>query len=385
MAEPEDRALDVAALERALRDADPTAWLVPPRILRRVIKRDKELTFLGLQVPHRRVYTLSAGVLGKVVDGEELGLHPGQTWPPVVILLARPNPEELAAESRPTVLTDYWRMLFHARVHVAVEGRFADGSLTDPLLRDRIDRIGRVEFDEVRSVLRQEHMLLPPGDDRTAYVEFAATYLELRYFAPTLLAHVFPGIEARGAVEAVLADDVDGGALFAATRLTGAPDPEPLAARAETSGSEPEEEVPTGASEPAKGMSGWLIRRAEAVASRGNVVRAAILRAQAARHAPRTLAESVRSGARAELDHLVRRLQRRWDSTTRRRNSGGGPCRSCSIARRGGSGRPRRGCSTTSRRSASTTSARSSPSTRRLARLGWSAAVQARSSRTCAR
>ena len=314
----EERALDVSELESIVRDAEPTAWLAPPRILRRVIKRDKGLEFLGLQVPHRQVYTIAEAELRAVIEGEELGLRPDQEWPPVVILLARPELEELAISPRELVLIDYWRMLFHARAHVAVEGRFADGSLTDPVLHDRIGRIGRVEFDEVRSVLRQEHMLLPPGDDRSAYVEFAATYLELRYFTPTLLPHVFPGIEDHEAVGAVLAGDVDGPALFAATRLAGTPDPEATAAWAESSGPEPEEETagggqeeePTESVRPVGWMSRWLIRRAEAAAERGNAVRAAVLRTRALRHATGLRAEPLRLGARAELDRLVGRLQR---------------------------------------------------------------------------
>ena len=35
---------------------------------------------------------------------------------------------------------------------------------------------------------------MPPRDDVTAYVEFAALYLELRHFMPTLLPHYFPGL-----------------------------------------------------------------------------------------------------------------------------------------------------------------------------------------------
>src|SRR5215471_21416070 len=99
----EERALDVSELESIVRDAEPTAWLVPPRILRRVIKRDKELEFLGLQVPHRQVYTIAEAELRAVIEGEELGLRPDQEWPPVVILLARPDLEELAISPRELV------------------------------------------------------------------------------------------------------------------------------------------------------------------------------------------------------------------------------------------------------------------------------------------
>ena len=92
-------------------------------------------------------------------------------------------------------------------------------------LRERIQRIGLTEFDEAMAVLRQEHFLLPPGDARTTYEEFAAVYLELRYFAPHLLPLYFPACTRRETIEATLAEDVDAAALFAATRLEGAADP----------------------------------------------------------------------------------------------------------------------------------------------------------------
>src|SRR5262249_42659290 len=50
--------LDLAELGRLLRAADPAALLVPARLLRRVIKRDRKLTGLGLQVPHHKSYVL---------------------------------------------------------------------------------------------------------------------------------------------------------------------------------------------------------------------------------------------------------------------------------------------------------------------------------------
>ena len=89
----------------------------------------------------------------------------------------------------------------------------------------RIQRIGLTEFDEATAVLRQEHFLLPPGDARTTYEEFAAVYLELRYFAPHLLPLYFPACTRLETIEAVLAEDVDAAGLFAATRLEGAADP----------------------------------------------------------------------------------------------------------------------------------------------------------------
>ncbi len=59
-----------------------------------------------------------------------------------------------------------WRLLFHARVHLAVQDRIAEKSLNPSALRERIHAIGEVEFDEIRTVLGQEGYLLPPRNDR---------------------------------------------------------------------------------------------------------------------------------------------------------------------------------------------------------------------------
>src|SRR6476646_7010556 len=115
--------LDAAEVRRLLRAADPAALLVPPRLLRRVIKHDRKLTGLGLQVPHRKSYVIGRDALLALAGRDELGLDPGRELPPTVLLLARPEPEELAARPRGQLLVKYWRLLFHAAVHRAVAGR----------------------------------------------------------------------------------------------------------------------------------------------------------------------------------------------------------------------------------------------------------------------
>ena len=57
--------------------------------------------------------------------------------------------------------------------------RLGDAAALNALCQ-RIHRIGETEFDEIRLVLRQDELLLPPHDDRETYVEFAALWLELR-------------------------------------------------------------------------------------------------------------------------------------------------------------------------------------------------------------
>ena len=68
MASDIDQALDVAELARLLQAADPSVILLPPRTLKRVIKQDRDITGLGLQVPHRKTYVLSRDRLLDVLD-----------------------------------------------------------------------------------------------------------------------------------------------------------------------------------------------------------------------------------------------------------------------------------------------------------------------------
>lgn len=296
--------LTLAELEQRLRVVEPAARLVPPRVLRRVIKRDRQLPGIGLRVPHRGSHVISRDRLLTLVAPEELG--DAADLPPLVILIGRPEPESLVGETRGDILARYWRTLFHMRVHVVL-----DRQLTDAEIGDRLEALGTAEVAEVRSVLRQEQYLLGE-DDRSVYVELSAVYLELSYFNPYLLGDYFPGLVS-DRVEAMLGKDLDAAGLLAATRPAGAAD---LPKRADPAEEEAdEEESDAGALAPLPSPAGQgqhqrLMRRADRAAERGNLVRAAVLRMRAAQTAPSGYAARARSIARADLNRLVRRFQR---------------------------------------------------------------------------
>lgn len=307
-------AIDFAELHQLVRAVEPAAVFLPPRLLRRVIKCDRGVPGFGLVVPHRRSLVIGRDAFRCIVTPQECGQPHDHDWPPTLILIARPDPATLAATPRGVTLLKFWRTLFHARVHLALEARFA-GAEGAALLRDRIRQLGQTEFAEIRAVLQKEDYLLPPHDGRETYVEFAAVYLELRHFARPLLPCYFPGIDDLDRVDQLLAQDVDAAALVTATRLPGAAEPViPEEASAEDEEGRP---LPAGGPTPPTQPDYRLLKKwkrlAKKAAERGNVVRAAISRRQAVDVAPPKQVEDFRAGARADLQRLAERLRAALD------------------------------------------------------------------------
>src|SRR5262249_20631428 len=139
----------LADLVAVLRLTDPAALLAPGRILRRIIKKHRQLGGLGLQVPHRKSYLIDRSTLLNIARPSELGLSPLelQALPECVLLLCEPDPGRLMRWPREKLLLAYWRLLFHLRVHRAFP------HLTPAEVKERITHLGEVEFEEVRAVL----------------------------------------------------------------------------------------------------------------------------------------------------------------------------------------------------------------------------------------
>lgn len=306
------RHMTAREVAQAVEATDAAVLLVSPRILHRVIRFDRRLPTFGLNIPHRKSYFLARNRLFDFVSRFELELDIDYTLPEVVILLEKLDEEELLERPSAEVLFDYWRLLFHVRVHLALERRIEQGALSEETVLERLRRIGSAEYAEARSVLQQDEMLMPPRTDQSIYVEFAAVFLELSYFAPEQLAVYFPSIRDVDAVLALLGEDLEHAALYAATRIAGAAELADLQ-RHEESGlgyQKPAVEIidldPLKPSPP----SYWrLLARAEKVGSLGNVVKAAILRKKASRQALPDRVQDAQALARAELERLARRLR----------------------------------------------------------------------------
>ena len=324
--QPPQTELSLEELAELVHQADSAALLVAPRVLWRVIKHCREVPGWGLQVPHRKSFVVWREQLQGVVEPDEL--LPRCPLPELVILLAWPEEEELQACPRAEVLLEYWRLLFHGRVHWVLQQKLSRGELTLPKVRQRIHRIGQTEFDEVRYVLRSEELLLPPVEDCGVYVEFAAVFLELQWFQPQLLPRFFPTMVQWDQIQQVLAQDVDAESLFHHSRLAGAPDPQQWQQqlRQQQEQNNGEEEAGPFLRRVIR-MLDWLgygpgprrqedlrrhrrlLRRAQRSAEDGNHVRAAILAQRAVRFGTAKRAEAAEAQARQYLDGLVGRLQ----------------------------------------------------------------------------
>lgn len=131
--------LSADELTRIVRSADPSALFVPPRILRRVIKKHRGLGGLGLNVPHARCYLIDRGRLLDIATRGELGLAGTEGLPDEVLLLPRPDDAVLRARPAAGVLREVWRLLFHGAVHRAL-------AATSPDVPRWIEAIGRISF-----------------------------------------------------------------------------------------------------------------------------------------------------------------------------------------------------------------------------------------------
>ncbi len=177
-------------------------------------------------------------------------------------------------------------------------------------------------------MLRQERFLLPPYDDMSVYIEFAAVYLGMRFFKPFLLASFFPALRSLEAVDQLIAQDIDSARLLEATRLPGTPEPDELREAARRASEEFDADPLAGVFDHAEEPHGhdhlphripagqrserkyqnWS-QRAARHAARGNFAGAAIRRARAEAWAPRERAAEAATALREAVDRLVERLQ----------------------------------------------------------------------------
>lgn len=297
----------VDPLRSRVQTAEPAAILLEPRVLRRVIRLDRRLQGLGLSVPHRKCYTIERDRLLAYVDRSELEAAPGVDLPRTVILLAKPTEDELIeAGGAEAALAHYGRLLLHSSVHVELE-RLASAQMdANAWAAERLREIGVTEVAEIRQVLLKDELLFPSPSELDIYVEFAAVYVELRYYAEQDLPIYFPGVRDWELIDRLISKDVDHQALNERTRLS-------ATTPAEEASVDKAPETPTHAAEPSFISLAEFRKtqhRAERAAALGNGIMAAIWHTRAAQLAPRGCAAEAHGSARRELARFARRLQR---------------------------------------------------------------------------
>ena len=278
-------------LSRVLRVIDPGAVLVDPPVLGRVVRAVNSVPWAVWQVPHGHCFVVDRFNLFKHVEQDELHLPSDHSLPDAVLLLERPTADQLAGP-RNDLLARYWRLLFHASAHRELDRRLA--GLTPAGLRERVERVGPAAFEEARNVLVHDGLLTADATDLAAYAEFAAYFLELKFFNPALVSVCFPSLPPAADVEAVLAADIDGPALFRQTRLPGADDPTPKT---------------DDQSDESHDFFYRLARTAVRAGRAGDAVASAINHTRAARVAPAALTGPAQALALEQMNKLVARLQ----------------------------------------------------------------------------
>lgn len=298
-------------VERSLRDEQIGTFFVMPRVVRRVLQSELDIASPWQPPPHRKCCVIPRDRLLWLVARDELGVEPNTRLPDTVILIAEPEEDQLAVMSREELERYYWRLMFHARIDFVMLSLTAAGRMSMKELRRRVDQLGQTAFDEIRSVLRAEQMLMRSEDDRNVYAEFVAVYHEFTAFAPELLPLYFPSLASREEVMAVIAPDCDAAALLKSTRPSGLPQSD------DANSDKPIAQVavskPSPAIEPTRPRSArhaaGLIRRAEKLSVKENNVRAALILQKAVDASPPEVVDRTTERFHEEIQRLVSRLQ----------------------------------------------------------------------------
>ncbi len=292
-----------------LQSVEPSVYLVETRVLRRVIRLDRQFQGFRVLVPHYFSYVIDRERLLSFADLSEISDRPGDELPQRVILLPQPADDELASlQGRPALERKYLQRLFHACVHLKLDEVIANDPDRMERLAARREQIGDVEFAEIREVLLKENYLFRPPTDVETYIEFMALALEFKYFAPSKLPLYFPAIRDWQPIEALFQQDLDHQALYERLKLSDSIDPED-AAQNET----PSFHAASASTSKPHSSSLTKLRNLQSGAlkqsSVGNTIKSALTHLRAAQAATGEQRQAAEAAAQAELGHFTERLQ----------------------------------------------------------------------------
>ena len=207
--------------------------------------------------------------------------------------------------------------MFHARIDYEMLARTSRARMSTSELRSRIDRIGQSSFDEIRSVLRSEQMLMRPDDDRNVYAEFVAVYHELQAFAPQLVPLYFPSLSAPEIVLDIIGPECNAKLLLEETRPVDLPqDVTPNKETGDFTSDNAKKGTKTAVAPRRSGRQyANLVRKAGMLSDQKNNVRAALVRQVALEIAPEESIVSAKQLLQEEIQKLVSRLQSALEMT----------------------------------------------------------------------
>ena len=290
-------------LETVLRTVEPNVVLAPAWLLQAVIAHDLGILPAGLVVPDEQLHVIRRAAFEQFIHDRDLPMPEGlehrgaAAHDSTLILLERPESDARESSPSPKQLLEYWRLLARAKVEASVRAVIGTSADMGSAVRRRIDAVGQDVFNEARQVLTRERRLLASAEPIDVYAKFAAAFIETREFTPRLMPHVFPSIEDGDRVSAIIEADLPA-ELVQSLRPPGAPDPWHAPYQLLDSGRRPgiwsrivgwfssgnrDRTERIRDKRAAKVKRDNQIAAADLAATRGNDVRAAILRAQAYR------------------------------------------------------------------------------------------------------
>ncbi len=279
------------------------------RVLRRVLRNDLEISSPLIKLPHQKTYVIDRDRLLWLVARDELGAAPNAVLPARLILIARPEGELAGRFDSRGLWRYYWRLNYHARIDFQMRDATAPLRMSTAMLRQRINRIGQIEFDEIRAVLRQEAMLIHPDSEREIYAEFVAVFCELDQFAPELLPLYFPALRELEDIRNLIREDCSPAELLEASTPSELRDQSASEHPRAGEAGRPQASRPAVVAKPSEWRCRQRVRRGERLREQGNSVRAALRFQQALAVAPVDRVEEICRSRDAELDTLVQRLQ----------------------------------------------------------------------------
>lgn len=214
-----------AELQSAVHHACADAYLVEPRVVRRIIRELHGFARLSGRIPHTEVLVAHAADVRQLAHPDELGLTDFTDLSDRPILVAQLEDFELENKATQDILLMLWQRLFHGIIDRELQLQIRGGQLTRGRIEELINHLGQVRFDEAHGVLKAEQRLIHQDSRVEAFCELYALHQQMRRFSPDLLSIWFPTWAYDDQTVDTLSGLTDEDSAFVTSRLVGAAEP----------------------------------------------------------------------------------------------------------------------------------------------------------------